>query len=490
MIGTHDGLALAHMVRQGRVSPVDLVEHAIRRIERLNPALNAVITPMFEQARKAAARPLPPGPFAGVPFLAKDLMLFIRGAPLSNGCRGMKQRHVRPPMECPQAQAIREAGLLVLGKTNTSEFGTSPLTNPAAFGPTCNPWDRAFNSGGSSGGSAAAVAARMVPLASASDGGGSIRIPASLCGLFGFKPSRNVNPYDSLDVWGGAVANNALTVTVRDSAAYLDWTSTRRWTDDPDHPAVDSFLTAAVTPPPPLRIAVSTDAPTGGDVDPACVEAVHHAAQILRDLGHQVDFVPLPYDGRDLLLSFLTVVMAFTCRDLHVTAQMLGVKLSKLALEPQTRFMAELGLGVTADQQAQALRQWSRFATQMHDFHQYYPVLLTPVTARARFHHGDFSPSTPQKLLMKVLGGLHLGRRMFNDQLRHQMITDSVAQTPFTQIANATGQPAMSVPLYWTPDNRPVGVQFMADHGQDTLLFQLAGQLEAANPWRDRVPAE
>ncbi len=483
---SRDGLGLAGLVRRGEASAAELVEEAIAAIDGRNGGLNAVITPTYDRARAQARQPLPPGPFAGVPFLVKDLNVAIPGVPLSNGSRAF--RGFVPRWECDQARMIREAGFVVVGKTNTSELGASAATNPREFGPTRNPWDPSRNSGGSSGGSAAAVAARLVPLASASDGGGSIRLPASHCGVFGFKPGRGRNPHDSRAAWGGAVVSHAITVSVRDSAAYLDWSSARIAVEAPDRPRPGSFLAHSLARPRPLRIGLCTDSPTGGPVHPDCLEAVAAAGRLLDSLGHRVEPCPLPYDGRALLGAFLTVVAACSAKDLADLGLLLGTVPSRLDLELFTRFMAECGRGVTPDQREAAAAAWRDTAGRMRRFHERTDILLTPVAATPPHGHDALLPRGPDRWLMAAAVHLRLGRRLFGPALLERMVDTSMTPLPFTALANATGQPAMSVPLHWTAGGLPVGAQFIAAPGEDGLLFGLAAQLEEAAPWAERQP--
>jgi amidase len=483
-----DGLGLADLVRRRVASPLELLEAAVARTERLNPTINAVITPMIDDARRTASGALPPGPFAGVPFLVKDLSVSIPGHRLSNGCRALLGQV--PTEECQQARTIRQAGLVTFGKTNTSELGTSSLTNPQAFGPTRNPWDLSRNAGGSSGGSAAAVAARMVPMASSSDGGGSIRLPAAYCGVFGFKPSRGLNPYDPAEAWGGAVVSQVTTLTVRDSAAYLDWSSAGRCAEDPASPPADSFLARTLAFPDGLRVGFTVQSPAGGLVHHDCTEAVERAAAVLCDLGHEVEACRLPYHGRDLLRSFVTVVMAAVDSELEDMARALGVARSALDLEPFTAFLGEAGTGVSPTQLEHALEVWRKTDHQMRAFHARHDILLTPVSAMPPLRHHDFDPTAAESTLMRAQVRLRLGRHLFGNRLLDKVIGRTSAAVPFTQVANATGQPAMSVPLYWNGRGLPIGVQFIAAPGNDGLLFSLAAQLEAACPWRDKRPPD
>ncbi|MGE5478146.1 MAG: amidase [Bacteroidales bacterium] len=477
-----DGLGLARLVRNGEASAAELVEIAINRLERLNPTLNAAITMIYDRARQQAAEPLA-GPFAGVPFLVKDLMVALPGVRMTNGSRALAS--YVPDHECPQARAIREAGFVTIATTNCAELGGSALTNPQAFGPTCNPWRTQLNSGGSSGGSTAAVAARIVPMASSSDGGGSIRLPASYCGVFGFKPGRGVNPHDTEKAWGGAIVSHATTVSVRDSAAYLDWTA-HRVAADPDAPVPDSYLALAGMAPRPLRIAMCVDSPAGRAVHGDCVAAVEDAGRLLEALGHQVMPCPLPYDGRALLRGLMTVIAAFTARDVAEMGTWLGRK--PKGLEIGTRMFAELGAGIGPDRLDAALAEWRRAAAAMERFHDEYDLLLTPAAATPPLPHGAFDFSPGELVGMELLTRLRLGRHLFGDSVCDQAIDKVVHHFAFTPLANATGQPAMSVPLYWSGDGLPIGVQFVGPRGGEGLLFSLAGQLEAARPWRDRRP--
>ncbi len=482
----YDGLGLAKLVRAGEVTSAELLEVAIRRLELVNSDLNAVITPMYRSARTLSAAEVPNGPFAGVPLLVKDLMLFFAGERLTNGSCAMRDFY--PREDCDQARTIREAGFIVFGKTNCSELGAQPLTNPVAFGPTKNPWELSLNSGGSSGGSTAAVAARVVPMAVSSDGGGSIRLPASFCGVFGFKPSRGLNPYDSSTAWGGAVVSHVTTLSVRDSAAYLDWTSQRvRPVEGEAIPG--SLLAQAQHPPSRLRIGFNYESPVGGSVAPECITAVESTVQLLQELGHQVEPVPLPYAGREVMRALLTIIAIYTRRDLKRMGKWLERPWRSLEVEPTTRFLAETGGAVTPSQLEAAFVVWREAAAQLDAFHQNYDLFLTPVTAILPPEHAALSASAMEQGVMRLLNTLRAGRFLFSEKLINQAIDKAVSPLPFLQIANATGQPAMSVPLYWTAEGVPIGSQFMAARGQDGLLLSLAAQLEQASPWWDKRPA-
>ena len=482
MLEDYDGLGLADLIRRREITSSQVVEDVIERINRLDPDLNMLTFPMFQLARREARHAAHGGPFGGVPFLVKDLEVSILGVPMSNGSRA--QKNYEPPEECQEARSIREAGFVVLGKTNTPELGLSYLTKPAAFGPARNPWDPTRNAGGSSGGSSAAVAARVVPLASSSDGGGSIRVPASYCGVFGFKPSRGLNSRFKNDVWGGAAVSHVTTLTVRDSAAYLDWTSAGTFSRDLNAPQTGSFLAASMSFPHPLRIGITTDSPLDGDVHPDCLAAVQRSALLLADLGHCVDVCELPYPGREMLRAFLSVVLRFTAKNVQDMSLRLRTNPAQLDIEPETRLIAEMGRGISDRNLADAFNIWKKCAELMSLFHQRFDVLLTPVAATLP----PFGAASANHMI-GLAARFRLGRFLCGKRLLDEAIDTKLAATPFTQIANVTGQPAMSVPMHWNAGGLPVGVQFVAQINQDGLLFSLARQLEEAAPWKTKRPS-
>ncbi len=464
-----DATAQAELVRRREVSPLELVEAAIARIERLNPTLNAVITPLYEEARAAARGPLPDGSFTGVPFLLKDLLAAGAGAPLSEGSAFLKGRY-RSPQDSELVARYRRAGLIILGKTNTSEFGILPTAEPAAFGPARNPWDLNRSTGGSSGGSAAAVAAGLVPAAHANDGGGSIRIPAACCGLFGLKPTRARNPLgpEYGDLYGGLVCEHVVTRSVRDSAALLDATA-GPMPGDPYAvtPPARPFLQEVGAPPGRLRIAFSAVSPTGTAVHPACVAAVKDAAALCADLGHIVEEAAPVFDGRALGRAFATLWSAGTAWTLDRWTRTLGREPGPDEVEPLTRALAERGRALGAVDYLTALHDGQRLARDVARFFATYDLWLTPVVGEPPPPLGTFAspPEEPTRGLRRA-GPF----------------------APFTYIANVTGQPAMSVPLYWTEEGLPVGVHFLGRFGDEATLFRLAAQLEEARPWAHRRP--
>ncbi len=467
----HDGLGLAGLVRSGEVQPVELVDTVIEAIERLDGQLNAITTPMFEIARERAAEPTLQGPFAGVPYLLKDIRASYAGVPTSDGSALLRE-FVRP-YDSEIVARHKRAGLICVGKTNTPEFGLTGTTEPHAFGPSCNPWDVGRTTGGSSGGAGAAVAARIVPVAHASDGGGSIRIPASCCGLVGLKPTRARNPLgpEIGDVMNGLVVEHMLTVSVRDSAALLDATRGPDVGDpycapEPDRP----FLDEVGAPVQALRVAVSTDSPLGSDVDDECVEAARSVAKTLESLGHHVEEARPEYDDDLFRKAFTTVWFS----NLAATIQTLEAEFGEAAVsqhcEALSLVTAGRGREFSASDYVRAVVGMQVFARRIAQFHQTYDVFVTPTLARG--------PAP--------LGVLHPARGEANLRLYAKRMKEF---TPFTQMANATGQPAVSLPLHWTEAGLPIGVQFMGRFGDEATLIRLASQLEESRPWRHRRPS-
>ena len=478
----YDALGLAQLVQAGEVSAAELLKAAQTRLAAFNPLLNAVVTPMDELAESLVKNLGKCGPFTGVPFLVKDLMLRFAGVTMSNGSVAMKD--YRPAADSEMAARLNAAGLITFGKTNTSELGASALAKNAVYGSTRNPWNLSLNSGGSSGGSAAAVAARIAPMAYASDGGGSIRLPASYCGIFGFKPSRGLNRFEDLSkAWGGAVVSHVCTISVRDSAAYLDWVA-----GNSTNPAMTSYLHATTQPPKRLKIALINRAPVETLIHRDCLAAAAKAAKHCEALGHVVEEAAWNFDGRELMRAFLTVIFYYTARDVANMAQWLELTEPQLAIELNTQLMAGIGKGVRDEQVQQALAVWQRIAGRLADFHRRYDVILTPTVATPPLASDALDPNVLEQWLMRGLLATGLADKLFCKPLLDAIISKAVQQTPFTPLANITGQPAMSVPLYWNDDGLPHGAQFMAAEGNDRLLFQLAAQLEQAEPWKHRMP--
>jgi amidase len=463
-----DGTAQADLVRRREVKPIELVDAAIERIERLNPTLNAVITPMYEEARRTASGPLPDGPFTGVPFLLKDLGAEYAGARLTEASALL--RDYVSDHDTELVIRLKRAGLVVLGKTNTPEFGLLPTTEPRLFGPTRNPWDAGRTPGGSSGGSAAAVAAGMVPVAHGNDGGGSIRIPASCCGVFGLKPTRARTPLgpDLAEDWHGLVIGHGLTRSVRDSAALLDATAgpdlgDPYWPPPPERP----FIEEVGADPGHLRIAFTADGGAGIAVDPDCVAAVRDAAAVCVGLGHHVDEASPALDEERITLSVIALVAASTTAQVDYWASRSGRTATEDLLEPYTWALYEAGRQRLASEYILGVQDLQRLSRDVARFFLDYDVWLTPTLAEPPPPLGSFDPTPGNPL---------------------QGLTRAAAFMPFTPICNITGQPAMSVPLYWNGEGLPVGAHFVGRFGDEATLFRLAAQLEQARPWADRRP--
>lgn len=485
----HDGLGLADLVRRGEVSAIELVETAIAAIERLNPPLNAVIRPMFDQARKAAAQPLGEGPFAGVPFLLKDLLSQVDGVPTSQGNRLWARIPAAGDNEL--VKRWKRAGLIVLGKTNTPEFGLTPYTEPDAFGPTRNPWDLTRTPGGSSGGSAAAVAAGMVPLASGGDGGGSIRIPASACGLFGMKPTRGRTPVGPFigEAWSGFAGEHVLTRSVRDSAALLDATH------GPDignpHPLPQfsgSWLAAVSRAPKRLRIAVSCEPMLGKAVEPQVRAAFDETVRLLADLGHEIVEAAPPVERERFSLAFLTVLAAELRADIEFIAELSGVKVRPEDFDAASFGLGLLGQAFSAAELAAALRYLKLSARSILGFFEDHDVLMTPVLSSLPVKIGALQPKPIEKKLIRFMGHVRGGTLLKKLGIAEQLASQTFEFIPWTPVFNVTGQPAMSVPLHWSPEGLPVGLHFVGRFADEATLFSLAGQLEQARPWKDRRP--
>ncbi len=486
----YDGLGLAGLVKKKKVSPKELCEEAISRIEKHNPAVNAVIYPMFDIARKTSQGPIPNGPFRGVPFLLKDLIACYAGVPTSCGSRAY--RNFVPDYDTELVRRFKNAGLVIAGKTNTPELGLKGITDPELFGHSRNPWNTDRITGGSSGGSAAAVASGMVPLAAGGDGGGSIRIPSSCCGLFGLKPTRGRNPVGpgSGEGWQGATVEHVLTRSVRDSAAALDFTNgaragSRCVITPPERP----YMKEIQAKPGKLKIAFCIESPLeGGGVHPECVKAVTDTATLLEKLGHRVEEAKPAIDGMALARSYITMYYGETAADIAAGEKALGRKPRSGDFEITTWILGILGRLYSAEDFVMAIRQWDVFAHEMGLFHERFDLYLTPTIAYPPFGVDDLKPKAFDRAGMKIINALKLGGLLKKSGMAEAIALLNLEKTPFTQLANLTGQPAMSVPLHWTPDGLPVGVQFIAPFGDEATLFRLAAQLEKARPWFNKRP--
>ncbi|MGP0029897.1 MAG: amidase [Acidimicrobiales bacterium] len=464
-----DATAQAALVRHQEVSPAELVEGAIARIEKLNPVLNAVIHPLFDRARAEAAGPLPDGPFRGVPFLLKDLVAELAGTPFSEGLRFAGDYRSTVTQEL--TARFERAGLVVCGKTNTPELGILPTTEPVRFGPSRNPWNTGHSTGGSSGGSAAAVAAGLVPVAHANDGGGSIRIPAACCGLVGLKPTRarvSLAPQYG-DLMGGLVVEHVVTRTVRDSAAILDATAGPMPGDPYRAPARrgTSFAAALTAPATPLRVAVMTASPTASDVHADCVTAAQEAAARCEELGHHVEPAELDVDGDAFTEHFVNTWAAGNAWALADWEARLGRTAAEEDVEPLTWALVQLGRSIDAGRYLTSVQELQKLSRQVVAFFDDVDVLITPTLGEPPAPLGTFDspPGEP-------LAGLFR----------------AAAYVPFTPPFNVTGQPAVSLPLHWNDGGLPIGTQFVGRSGDEETLLTLAAQLETAAPWAHRRP--
>lgn len=471
-----DATTLAGWVRDGEVTPAELLEAAVERIEARNPELNAVVHLDVERAR-AAADSLPPGPFRGVPFLLKDLMAEDTGQPSTSSCSALADW--RAPRDAELVRRFKRSGVNIVGRTNTPEFGIYAATESTFRGPCRNPHDREHTPGGSSGGSGAAVAARMVPFAHAGDGGGSIRIPASHCGLFGLKPSRARNPIGPFvsEAWGGLVAEHVLTRSVRDSAAMLDATQGPELgafyeIRSPERAYVDVLE----EPLRPLRIRW-TEAPLfGGVTDPACAVAVERTANRLAERGHQVERGMPPFDAEALVRAYLAFVAVGVAGDLRSIEGRIGRKVRPGDVEAPSWLLGRIGHKLSAVE-LEAHRSATHAVTRaIAEWFEDVDVFLTPTCALPPVPIGTFTPSTFERVQMQLLRWLDSGT-LYGIALE-QMAGDALVATPNTMLFNLTGQPATSMPLHQTESGLPVGVQAVGRYGDEATLLQLAAQLE------------
>ena len=461
---SYDAIGLAGLIASRKVSPGEVVQAALDRLEEVNPKLNAVTQVYAEEALSAAESGTPSGPLAGVPFLLKDLGAQMAGKVTTAGSRLLPDT----PAAADNALTaqFKAVGLVIAGKTNTPEFGLEPVSEPVRFGPTRNPWNLDRTAGGSSGGAASAVAAGIVPAAHASDGGGSIRIPASASGLFGLKPTRGRVSFAPADEgWGGFSISHAVTWSVRDSAALLD-AICHPQRGDPywQAPPATPFLDEVGRDPGRLRVAFNTGALAAPAIDPECVEAVHQVALLCESLGHRVEEVALPPNYAAVGQAGGTVIAASVAGMLDAVGEQRGRPVGEADVEPVTWATYERGKGVTGAAYVRALQTTHAFGRTMAAFFERYDILLMSTLG---------SPAIP-------IGHLRCDPREYADRL--------FAFMPNTQAFNITGQPAMSVPLAMSSGGLPIGLQFAARAGEESLLFRLAAQLERAQPWADRRP--
>ena len=461
-----DATAQAALVRSGECTPEELLEATIAGIERVNPRINAVVIPLFERAREQVrSGDLGDGPFRGVPIVLKDLGAALAGTPQYRGTRVLRDRAWVSPHDSELTARFARAGFVFVGKTNTPELGLSPTTEPDTFGPTRNPWNADRIVGGSSGGSAAAVAARMVAVAHAGDGGGSIRNPAGACGVVGLKPSRGrvtLGP-DLGESWSGCVTELAITRSVRDIAAVLDCVAGPLTGDPVVAPApARPFLAEVGADPGRLRIGMfGGNAATPGA--PEARDAVDRCARLLANLGHDVhDGYPPVLDGNELASLLAVSVAVSVARELDAIEERTGAPVGPDGVEPATWGFAERGRAVPATAyvaNVEAMHRYSRTLCSWWD--EGNDLLITPTMAEPAPPIGELKGADVERIVRLV---------------------------PYTAPYNVSGQPAIALPLHWTSDGLPVGIQLVAAYGREDLLLRVAAQLEEAAPWRDRVP--
>lgn len=465
---SYDALGLAELVANKQVTAGELLDEAVRRTEQVNGQINAVTERLYDHAKAQIASGLPTGPFTGVPFLLKDLGALLAGTRTSFGSRLYAEFVADHDTEL--VARYKRAGLVIFGKSSSPEMGISPSTEPVLFGPCRNPWNLEYSAGGSSGGAAAAVAARVLPAAHATDGGGSIRIPASACGLFGLKPTRARTPAgpDLGEGWGGQSIAHAVTLSVRDSAALLDATA------GPDlgdpycaPPQARPYLEEVGVDPGKLRIAVATTPWNGEPVDPECKLAAEQAAKLCESLGHVVDVATPSFDAEALRTAARIIVAANVRNVLELRAAALGRELRPGDVEPLTWSLAQSADKYSAMEYARAINTLHRAGRLVAQFFTKWDVLLTPTMCSPPWPLGVLSLSNPDGDAFATAVNRSIG---------------------FTSLFNGTGNPAMSVPLHWTAKGLPVGVQFVGRFGDEATLFRLAAQLETAKPWIAQRP--
>jgi amidase len=486
---SYDALGLAELVRAGQVSSADLVEESIARIERLNPQINSVVFELFDAARTRASKGLGNGPFAGVPFLVKDLIQRIPGVPTQEG--SMFFKGWTPTEETNLYRRWLDAGVVPVAKTATSELGLLPVVETELHGVTRNPWMLDRTAGGSSGGSGSSVAAGLAPMGSGGDGGGSIRVPASCCGLFGHKPSRARNPSGptASEHWSGYVSEHVLTRTVRDSAAMLDAT---HGPDDTTPyfaaPIEGTFLGATESDPRPLRIAFHSDPAMPAAVHPDCRAAVEDAARLCAELGHHVEEVPPGHDTVALGRAFLVVTGANVAAEIREGEQIRDRRATSKDFELTTWVAHMLGKAVTAEDFLVAHRALQTETRRLVDVYGDYDLVLTPTLGTPPVRVGELKPHGADLIAQKVVTALNWSAPLASTKIIDQAAQSTFSFVPFTPVANFTGQPSMSVPLYWNAEELPIGVMFTGRPAEETLMFSLAAQLERARPWQDRRP--
>lgn len=484
---TYDAMGLAELVRKKQVKPSELLDLAFTRIDQLNLDLNAVVVRRDDAVREEVDSAQ--GPFAGVPFLVKDMDGVLANEPNTSSSRSLVDW--RPSTDSELFARYKDSGLLIIGKTNAPEFGIMAITESELRGPCRNPWNLEHTPGGSSGGSASAVAARIVPAAHAGDGGGSIRIPASACGLFGLKPTRGrqpLGPYTG-EGWNGLVVPHVISRTVRDSAAMLDVTHGADLGAPYAEPSAPrSFLLDSLRSPGKLRIGFSNKAMLGTEMSADCVAAVTDAVLLLEELGHTVVEVDLPIDAEELANTYMTICAASVAASVVQTEDLTGVPPRADMFELPTWFLRQVGDELSARELVQARDTCQRLGRNMAALYEGHrlDMHLSATMAFPPVKVGELSLKPLEKAALSTLRRASTGAVIRT--VLSQLVATSLSKTPNTQVFNMTGQPAMNVPLWWNDEGLPIGVQFAGRFGDEKRLLRLAHQLEKARPWADRMP--
>lgn len=465
-----DGIEVAQHLKGKSFSAVELLETVIERAEKVNPQINAISEMNWEYARQTVKKVnLNQSCLAGIPTFFKDLFASCQGMSISNGSRALGD--IRADIDDNLITRYKAAGLIMLGSSTSPEFGTSYTTESTRWGATRSPWNLEHSAGGSSGGAAAIVAARIVPFAHGNDGGGSLRVPASCCGIFGLKPSRGLMPSGPFvgEGWAGFGTPHAVTLSVRDSAALLDLSAGADAGAPYAAPAKPpSYLSMLATPVKKLKVALVEDILPWGVRDDA-KQAVRHAAKLCESLGHEIEVITLPIQLEKFLQDCFTIIGVNTQDYLHLLGMIQGKPVDLDLLEPRTRVMLKHKANVSGVDYVMAVNSMHALGRTFTALHEKYDVILTPTLANAPPKIGQLDRFDDSLSLDQVMEAFH-------------------SYCPFTAIFNATGQPAMSVPLYWTAEGLPIGAHFAGRFGDETTLLQLARQLELAQPWIGKIP--
>ena len=486
----HDAVALAELIKKKEVTASELLDIAIKHTEEVNPKINAVVTKLYEEGKQQLKNIDTNAPFAGVPFLLKDVDVQLKGTRFTEGSNILKDYISTQTSEV--VLRIQKAGAVIFGKSNTSEFGLTPFVEGKLLGTCRNPWNTDHTTGGSSGGAGASVAAGIVPMAWASDGGGSIRIPASCNGLFGIKPSRGRIPNGPHwgEMWSGAISSGIISRSVRDAATYIDAVQGTMKGDPyiiapPDKPYSEEVKQA----PRKLKIGYSYQMPKGlnAPVDEENIKAIEKTVALLRSAGHTVDEVELPFTNKVNSELLYTLVLGEASATFELIGEQRGRKPQRDELEPNTWLIYQLGKSFSANYFALARQKWNTLNREMAAFHTKYDLLLTPTVGRKPFKIGSMNNSAVEDAALKTLNVLGLSFMVRYTGMIEKVANKTFSWMPYPALANITGQPSMSVPLHWSSDNLPVGVMFTAPMNDEATLFQLAAQLEKVQPWFNKV---